>query len=136
MKLIKFIDSARESIDIAIYDINLDELVHRLLARKNEVTIRVLVDQRQSKGSHSLVPTLIKGGVQVRFGRQRGIMHHKFTIIDGKMVEAGSFNYTNHATQANNENQVYLANPEIVARYHSRFEEIWSKGKPVPSAED
>jgi phosphatidylserine/phosphatidylglycerophosphate/cardiolipin synthase-like enzyme len=138
IKLIKFVDSAQGSIEVAIFDINRDELVHHLLVQARKIPVRVLVDQRQAKGEHSLVPLLIKvaataegSKLQIRIGRQRGIMHNKFTIVDGKMIETGSFNYTNSATDRNNENQIYLAKPSIVDRYKKRFEEIWSVGKPA-----
>ncbi len=130
VKLIKFAQSAQKSIDVAIYDINLDKLVHELLVASRKIPVRIVVDRRQAKGEHSLVPLLIKAGAQVRYGRQRGIMHNKFMIVDHKRVELGSFNYTNHASIANNENQIYLSNPVVVERYNKRFEEIWSKAAP------
>jgi phosphatidylserine/phosphatidylglycerophosphate/cardiolipin synthase-like enzyme len=129
IKLLKFIDGARKSLDIAIYDINLDELVHHLLVKARSIPVRVVVDRKQAKGEHSLVPTLIKGGVQVRYGHQRGIMHNKFVIVDGERLELGSFNYTHHAAQANQENQVYLFKPGIVERYKKRFEKIWESAE-------
>jgi phosphatidylserine/phosphatidylglycerophosphate/cardiolipin synthase-like enzyme len=131
IKLIKFIESAQKTIDVAIYDLNLDQLAHQLLVASKKLKVRILVDRRQAKGPHSLVPLLIKAGAQVRYGRQRGIMHNKFAVVDGRMVELGSFNYTNHASRANNENQIYLANPAIVERYEKRFENIWAKGDPT-----
>lgn len=132
IKLLKFIDSAQSSIDIAIYDINLDQLVHHLLVKAQKIPVRIVVDRRQAKGGHSLVPTLIKAGANVRYGHQRGIMHNKFVIVDGKMVEIGSFNYTNHATRSNQENQVYLTKSSVVERYKKRFEKIWA-GADTPS---
>ena len=130
LKLLKFVESAQKSLDIAIFDVNLDELVHAILVQSKKIPVRVLVDQRQAKGRYSLVSTLVKGGVSVRTGRQRGIMHHKFTLVDGARVETGSFNYTNHAANANQENQIYLDDPAVVSRYRVRFDEIWEKGKP------
>src|SRR6266568_2129043 len=59
-KLIEFIKSAEKSIDLAIYDINLDQLVHQLAMKSKKIPVRVVVDKRQSKGPHSLVSTLIK----------------------------------------------------------------------------
>jgi phosphatidylserine/phosphatidylglycerophosphate/cardiolipin synthase-like enzyme len=135
LKLIKFLDTAEKSIDIAIYDINIDELVHHLLLKAKKIPVRIVVDRRQSKGSHSLVNLLIKAGAQVRFGRQRGIMHNKFMIIDGKAIETGSFNYTNHAFKANRENQIYLWNPHIVEEFRQEFEILWKTGSP-PEKED
>lgn len=126
IKLIKFIQSAQTQIDMAVFDMNLDQLVHELLVASKKIKVRIVVDKRQAAGNHSLVSTLIRGGAQVRFGKQKGIMHDKFTIIDQKMIETGSFNYTNHASQANQENQIYLATKSIVDLYNDRFEKIWS----------
>ena len=130
-KLIKFLQAAKKSLDIAVYDINLDQLVHHIALAAKRMPVRVVVDLRQSKGEHSLVTTLIKAGVNVRYGRQRGVMHNKFIIRDGVMLETGSFNFTNHATLANNENQIYLDKPEVVARYVERFNQIWERAKPA-----
>lgn len=131
VKLIKFIDSAKKSLDIAIYDITLDELSHHILVQSKKIPVRMVVDKRQAKGPHSLVKTLKKGGINIRYGFQRGIMHNKFTIVDSQAVETGSFNYTNHATRSNNENQIYLWNPSVVERYKRRFEEIWKEALPI-----
>lgn len=124
-KLVKFVHSAQLSLDIAIFDVTLDSFVHELIVRARQLPVRVLVDRRQAKGEHSLVKTLLEGGVEVRFGHQRGIMHNKFVLVDAKRVETGSFNFTTNATANNNENQVYLADPSIVERYRARFERIW-----------
>jgi phosphatidylserine/phosphatidylglycerophosphate/cardiolipin synthase-like enzyme len=130
-KLIKFIQSAEKSIDMAIYDINHEQLVHQLLVKSKKIPVRVVVDRRQSKGPRSLVSLLIKAGADVRYGRQRGIMHNKFVIVDGKGLETGSFNFTNHASEANNENQIYLFSPQVVERFRSRFVQIWQKAAPA-----
>lgn len=130
VKLIKFIETAEKSIDIAIYSINLESLVHVLAVKlKKGIKIRVVVDKQQSKERHSHVSTLIKAGVDVKIGRQRGFMHEKFVIIDNKRLETGSFNYTHHATTANHENQVYLSTPNIVDRFQKQFDEIWTEAK-------
>lgn len=131
VKLAKFIESAKTSLDVAVFDINREQVVHQLLVASRRVPVRIVVDKRQAAGRYSGVETLIKGGVEVRFGKQRGVMHNKYTIVDGKMVQTGSFNYTKHASEANSENQVYLASPEIVARYRKHFETIWDRAVPA-----
>lgn len=133
LKLIKFIQSAQKSLDIAIYDINLDQLVHHVILKSKTIPVRVIADRRQSKGDHSLVPLLIRSGVNLRFGKQRGIFHNKFAIVDGLMLETGSFNYTNHAARANSENQIYLRQPEIVKKYQDFFERSWNRATPAAS---
>lgn len=131
IKLDKFLDSAQKSIDVAIYDINLDELVHELLVKARQIPIRVVVDRKQASGKNSLVPTLIRGGIEIRYGHQRGIMHNKFAIVDGERLVTGSFNFTHHASRANNENQIYIFSPAVVERYRKRFEKIWSEADPA-----
>lgn len=128
VKLKKLIQSAKTSLDIAIFDINLDDLTHEVLVQSRKIPVRILVDRREAKSGHSLVKLLEKAGAELRYGHQKGIMHNKFVIVDGKMVETGSFNYTNGAAFKNNENQVYLAAPSIVERYQKRFQKIWAEG--------
>lgn len=130
-KLVKFIQSAQTSLDVAIFDLNLDQVVHEIAKAKiQKKKVRVIVDNRQSKAHHSLVTTLHKAGVEVRVGRQRGIFHNKFTIVDGKRLQTGSFNYTNGAAFKNAENQIYLGNSEIVVQYTKQFNIYWGKAKP------
>jgi phosphatidylserine/phosphatidylglycerophosphate/cardiolipin synthase-like enzyme len=130
-KLIQFIQSAKKSIDVAIYDINLVAVIHALMVQSKKIQVRLIVDRRQARESHSGVPTLLKLGANVRYGHQRGIFHNKFMIADGKKLETGSFNYTLNAAQNNNENQVYLTNPPIVDQYSKHFEELWAQAVPV-----
>jgi phosphatidylserine/phosphatidylglycerophosphate/cardiolipin synthase-like enzyme len=129
-KIVKFVASAQSSLDIAIYDVNLGSLVDLIIEKSKTIPVRMVVDRRQAKEKASAVPRLIAAGVNIRYGKQRGsgIMHNKFVLVDGKMVETGSFNETNHASFYNNENQIYLANPKIVERYRKRFETLWDNG--------
>jgi phosphatidylserine/phosphatidylglycerophosphate/cardiolipin synthase-like enzyme len=131
-KLLKFIDGAKTSLDVAIFDVNLGELVDKLIEKAKKIQVRVVVDRKQAKGKHSAVMKLAAAGVDLRFGHQRGtgIMHNKFVIVDGKALETGSFNYTNHASHWNNENQIYLSSAKIVERYKKRFEQIWKQADP------
>jgi len=132
-KLTKFIAGAVISIDVAIYDINLDAYVHQLIVKSKQIPVRIVVDRKQAKGPHSAVKLLQKAGIRLKYGRQRGIMHNKFVIVDGKQVETGSFNHTHHASTANNENQIYLFEPKVVARYQARFEKLWREGDDAGS---
>lgn len=130
-KLWKFIQTAKTSLDIAVYDITHEKIVHEIAVASKKVPTRVVVDRRQAKEPRSLVSTLIKAGVEVRYGAQRGIMHDKFTLVDGSRVETGSFNYTQGATFKNQENQIYLSDKGIVETYKQRFEKMWKEAKPA-----
>lgn len=134
-EIMEFLDSAKESVDVAIFDFNLEGMKNHLVEKARKMRVRMVVDKRQSKGPHSLVGALFiekeknpSLRLEIRYGRQKGIMHDKFMIVDGKRMETGSFNYTAHATYANHENQIYLDDREIVLAYSREFEKIWSSG--------
>lgn len=129
-KLWTFIQSAKKSLDVAVFDLTHEKIVHEILVASRRVPVRVVVDRRQSKGQHSLVSTLIKAKVPVRYGRQRGIMHNKFTIVDGAALETGSFNYTDGASRKNHENQIYLSDVTVVAAYQKEFDKLWDEATP------
>lgn len=127
VKLWKFIQSAQSSLNIAVYDLTHEKIAHEIAVMSKKIPVRLIVDRRQAKGEHSLVKMLVKAGVNIRYGYQRGLMHNKFTIVDLKKLETGSFNYTHGATERNNENQIYLEDPRVVKRYMDRFEELWAE---------
>jgi len=125
VKLVKFIRSAKKSVNVAVFDINLPSVVDTLIETSGRIPVRVLVERRNSKNGHSAVPRMKKAGVKVRFGRQKGIMHHKFVLIDGSRLETGSFNFTNGAANKNQENQIYLDEAGIVSSFSRQFERMW-----------
>ncbi len=131
-KLAAFLDSAQKTLDIAIYDLNIEELVAILIRKAKTLELRIVCDKKQARGAHSQIYRLLENGVNVRYGKQRGgVMHDKFVIVDGRILETGSFNYTNHARLANQENQVYLSSPQIVNRYLERYEQIWASSVAI-----
>lgn len=128
-QLISFMRSAKKSMDIAIFSLTHPQIVHEILVASRRIPVRVLVDRRQSKEKHALVSTLIKAQVPVRSGYQRGIMHHKFVIVDKDRLETGSFNFTHGASFKNQENQIYISKSEVVSRYLTRFEKMWHEAR-------
>lgn len=130
-KLINFMRTAKKSLDIAIFDLTLDGIVDQIKKMDKRVTVRIVCDKRQAGGKSSQIKDLAALGLQVKYGVQRGIMHNKFTIVDSKMVETGSYNYSQNATDNNHENQIYLSNQKVVTRYSEEFERMWADGVPV-----
>ena len=53
-----------------------------------------------------------------------GINHHKFCIIDGRMVWSGSFNFTPTAATKNKEDYIRDKNTEVVLQFADEFREI------------
>ena len=128
LNIIKAIDSAGSSIDLAIFDITSQDTGAALeKARKRGVSIRIIADSRQAKGSHSVVQPLIDAGfnIKIRHGKGRGIMHNKFAIFDGKLMVTGSYNWTESAEHYNYENSIFISDPETIKKYQQEFDKIW-----------
>jgi len=121
--------SADESIDVAIYSFTLDGLANDLLeAKERGVKVRVLMDKTQAANSFSEDERLRGAGIPVRFGSGAGIMHNKFSVVDGKTVSTGSFNYSQNGDTLNNENLVIVHGSETASRFGHEFERLWALG--------
>ena len=60
-------------------------------------------------------------------------MHHKFALVDSRVVITGSFNWTRQAIYNNNENVIISSNKKLVEPYVAEFERLWEEGgKNVP----
>ncbi len=127
-KLRKFILSAKSSLDVAIFDINRKAIVDAIVEMHDKVKVRLVVNRKLAKDSAPAIARFKENKMFVRVGKQKGIMHNKFVIVDGKRLETGSFNFTNGAADKNQENQVYLSTPSIVERYQQRFQKMWDHG--------
>lgn len=130
--ILEYIASATKTIDMAIFNLSMDEL-HKALttAKESGIKIRIVCDRNQAQNEHAEIKAMIEEGFDIRFGSQKGLMHNKFTIVDGVWVETGSYNYTFTATKLNAENQIYLNDKSVVDRYKKDFEKVWNSATPL-----
>ncbi len=56
-------------------------------------------------------------------------MHNKFAVMDGNVVATGSYNWTLHASEGNDENLIIIRSGELAAEYEAEFWEIFNKGE-------
>ena len=127
-KLIKFIQTAKETLDIAIFDITDRRVASAIIEQSKTARVRLVLNKR-TKDTSGAYAMLKEAHLLSRVGKQRGIMHNKFTIVDGKRLETGSYNYSYGAANSNQENQLYLSTPSVVENYKARFEKMWREGK-------
>ncbi len=124
--LISKIDSAKSSLYIAIYSFTHDGIADAVLkAKERGVDVKVIFDKDQSMNDASDDEYLAQAGTPVSLRNGKGYMHNKFTIIDGTIVATGSFNYSQNADTKNEENLVFIENPEIAKKYKEDFDKIW-----------
>jgi len=125
--IIKNIDNAEESINIAMYSLT-DSDIAWAIVRANErgVVVKIYLDNKEVDAEHSKSRFFIKEGIEnIRLSSNRYLMHNKFAIIDNKKIITGSYNWTASAGQRNDENLLILDEEEIVKKYQDYFHYLW-----------
>ena len=75
-------------------DRNVSKKEALLLKLECGVNIRLIVDSEYMFVTGSKVPILAQAGVKVIHDHTTGLFHHKFAIIDKKILITGSLNWT------------------------------------------
>lgn len=138
-RLLKAMNHCKKSLDLAAYDLTSGSLARSLAdLYERGVTVRVIADDLQRRGKHSEVEWLDKQGVDIRITRGPGgrIMHHKFAIIDGRLLFTGSYNWTDSAEERNSENLLVLTSPRVISAYQQEFDRLWSRAREVPHSKE
>ncbi|XP_065222809.1 uncharacterized protein zuc [Planococcus citri] len=127
LTLVEYLDMAKESLDVCVYTITSIKLAEAVLRKFNEgVAVRVITDDSMAYGDGSQIPLFRRNGVRVRAEPSQNLMHHKFAVIDRKVLVTGSFNWTQQATFGNWENVIITSEPEeVVQRFSDQFEKLW-----------
>ena len=120
-KLAAFIDEAAVSVDMAIYQLDLENVTKALLdAQKRGATVRVVtdVDILDDPKENPSFKQLQKAGITVVAGNPNAIMHDKFVVVDDKAVWTGSWNFTVNDTYRYNNNSVLVRSPRPRPQLH------------------
>src|SRR3989338_4561788 len=81
--IIREIDKAQNTIDIAMYYFTSREIAQELVkAKYRNVKVRIVLDSSQEEEAYSKSRYLIDRDVEVRYYGGSGLMHNKFAIID------------------------------------------------------
>lgn len=129
-QLLDLLVSAREAIDISVFTISDDRLTEAILtAHKRKVNVRLITDNDKASDQGSDIYYLINQGLPVRMDSSENHMHHKFAVIDKKILVNGSFNWTRSATDYNQENILVTDEPKLVSAYLAEFENLWQEFK-------
>ena len=97
-------------------------------AYQHGVDVKVVLDKSQGKARGSLFLYLKENGVPTHINSRYHIMHNKFMLIDGKIFETGSFNYTKSAEKDNAENVLVVhCNRKIDKDYATQWKKLWDE---------
>lgn len=121
------IHAAQESIDFMAYSFTSDELAQAMLERAQAgVKVEGVFDEDQYHSNEGTEFDRLKNaGLDVRLDGNPRLMHHKVIIIDGKVVIAGSYNFSGNAEHNNDENSLIIHNEALTAQYLAEFQKIY-----------
>lgn len=116
--LINNVESAKNSVHCAFYDLDLDDLIKAIGKKSHEADVKVVIEGRNYDGK-------IEGpGIKVAKAGQ--YMHNKFCVIDGNSVVTGSMNPTERGSKFNNNNLIIINSKYIASNYEDEFNELWN----------
>lgn len=136
--LVAAIDTAQRTVDMAIYDFELENVADALLrAKARGVQVRLVTDTDNAK--NAAVVKVRTGGVPVVEDNRGPIMHNKFVVLDGEQVWTGSWNFAPKDTFQYNNNGALIRSKELAENYTAEFEKMFvarrfgpTKAKDVP----
>jgi phosphatidylserine/phosphatidylglycerophosphate/cardiolipin synthase-like enzyme len=135
--VLESIAEAKTSIQLLAYAFQAPDIAQALVAAQQRgVQVRMVVDKKrnQGKASKAAMDLLVSHGVELRTNDHFHIHHDKVMVVDGDVVETGSFNYAPSAETANSENVVVIRGmPEVSRQYIAHWQSRWELGVPYPA---
>jgi phosphatidylserine/phosphatidylglycerophosphate/cardiolipin synthase-like enzyme len=135
-----FLDQAKQSLDIAIYDLKLDGETETVVtgaiegAGQRGVAVRLAYNANFRAPIPVPPPPLARPeDIERLTVPTRGIpgipdlMHHKFVVRDRASVWTGSTNWTDESWSLEENVILTVDSPELAAAYTLNFEELWNK---------
>ncbi len=146
--LIEYINRAKYTLDIAIYNSNnsgISNISSALMAAADrEVQVRIV---GCGTTANLGLDELTGSDVQVLIGpnsfNRTGLMHNKFVIIDAQSADAddpivwtGSTNFTTDQINLDANNVIIIQDQSLARTYQIEFEEMWGSTERTPNATD
>ncbi|XP_029914815.1 mitochondrial cardiolipin hydrolase [Myripristis murdjan] len=131
-RLLRHLMSASSSLDLCIFAFSNMDLSRAVVALHSRgLTIRVLTDKDYVAVSGSQIGVLRKAGICVHCVSCTMYMHHKFAVVDGRLLITGSLNWTLTAVQKNNENVIVTEEPDLLRPFIKEFQRLWEENDPA-----
>jgi phosphatidylserine/phosphatidylglycerophosphate/cardiolipin synthase-like enzyme len=137
--LLSDIEAAHESVFVAVYGLSRKNVAAALQrARTRGVDVRLVTEcETRSGAQEQLLAELEAGGVLVADDRssfgglgagcpeEGGAMHHKFVLIDRRLVWAGSANLTSTDLNYNHNHAFRIDDVRVATYFRTEWDELW-----------
>jgi phosphatidylserine/phosphatidylglycerophosphate/cardiolipin synthase-like enzyme len=139
---IAYINRAKYSIDVAIYNFNVEGISSIAGALNNAFTRGVTVRLVSDGGTNNSALQVLDPGIgKILRPVTTGIMHNKFMVIDGNssnpndpIVWTGSTNWTDQNVNTDANTMLFIQDASLAKVYKIEFEEMFGSTGPSPDA--
>lgn len=126
--LAEAVSNARESIRFMAFSFTHDALQAAMLTEaENGIDVQGIFERTGSETAAAALTPMLCAGVDVRQDGNPFVLHHKVVIVDERIVISGSFNFSDNATQSNDENLVIIDDPILAAQYMAEYDRRWAE---------
>jgi phosphatidylserine/phosphatidylglycerophosphate/cardiolipin synthase-like enzyme len=127
-KLVARVNGAQHSIKFMAFTYTQKDLANAMIARsKAGVQVEGVIENRGA--SQGAAPTLYCANIPAKLDGNKYTMHHKVIILDDKTVITGSFNFTQTANDANDDNVLIIDSPAVATLYEQEFARVYGQAK-------
>lgn len=128
--IIHQVNQAVRNLKICVFTISDDLISNSILtAFKKGVSIQIITDNDKMEDEGSDINKLAEAGISIKIDHTPNHMHHKFMVVDEKVVLTGSYNWTRSAALYNHENVLLTYDPGITRSYLKEFSQLWKTMK-------
>ena len=133
--LVGLINRSQRTLDVAIYDFDLQNVAEAMAkASARGVRVRMVTDsdtigKTKDKAIQDAFASISAASIPVIDDKRRPIMHDKFVVADGEWVLMGSWNFTDGDTYRLNNNTAIIQSRDLAANYTAEFEQMFGQRK-------
>lgn len=99
---------------------------------ENGVDVKGVFEARGTGTQYSEYGKMKDAGLDVRLDANKYICHHKVIVIDDDTTILGSFNFSQNATETNDENLLIIRNNKRIAtKFLEEFDRLFSAAEPT-----
>jgi phosphatidylserine/phosphatidylglycerophosphate/cardiolipin synthase-like enzyme len=130
-RLVALVNRSQRTLDVAIYEFNLRNVAEAIArAADRGVRVRMVTDSDtladRDVATQGALDIVRRAGISIVADGRRGLMHHKFMVVDGEWVETGSANYTDREAYRNNNNAIVIQSRALAENYIAEFEKMFA----------
>jgi len=140
--IVKFIDGAKKKLDIAVQELDCEEIAKAIVrAKQRKVSVRLVLEGDYlrakkplsdpftlGKGEHEvnrmLHDAILRSAIKTNTDFNPKIFHQKYIVRDGSAVLTGSTNFTNTGVGRNLNHLVIVYDRKVANTYSREFKEI------------